>query len=95
MNIRTRVARKSSGAKPRPARNAGSQLSLALDADSRNEEALRAAWTRSGLPLPYHVALRNRPLAICLSCLADAMHRKAGMDRHGGAGARGAKRRSK
>jgi hypothetical protein len=29
--------------------------------------------------MPYHVALQNRPLAICLSCLADAMRRKAGM----------------
>jgi len=56
---------------------AGSQLSLPLDADAGKEAALRAAWRRSGLPIPYHLALRNRPLAICLSCLADAMQERA------------------
>ena len=95
MNFGMGVARMRSGEALRPARHAGAQLSLALEADSRNEDALRAAWTRSGLPMPYHVALRNRPLAICLSCLADAMRRKAGIDRHGAAGARGSNRGSK
>lgn len=95
MNSGTGVSRKRPGAALRPAPCTGAQLSLALEADYRNEDALRAAWTRSGLSMPYQVALRNRPLAICLSCLADAMRRKVGMDRHGAAGARGAKRRSR
>ena len=80
MNIGPGGADRTSTVALRPAAHAGAQLSLPLDVDSRNEDALRAAWRRSGLPMPYHVALRNRPLAICLSCLADAMRRKAGMD---------------
>ena len=67
----------------RSAAHARAQLSLPLDGDTRNEDALRAAWMRSGLSVPYQVALRNRPLAICLSCLADAMRRKAGADSTG------------
>lgn len=90
MNIGTGAASKSSSDAMRSAAYAGSQLSLPLEADSCNEDALRAAWQRSGLPMPYHVALRNRPLAICLSCLADAMRRKAGTDGRSAA----AKRRS-
>jgi len=91
MNIGSGGASKNPGAALRPAAQA--QLSLPLDADSRNEDALRAAWRRSGLPMPYHVALRNRPLAICLSCLADAMRRKAGMDGRSAGRKRAAKRR--
>ena len=53
-----------------------SQLSLPLGVDPLADNALRAAWARSGLPIPYHVALQNRPLSICLSCLADAMRRR-------------------
>jgi hypothetical protein len=79
MNIGTGDARKRSGEAPRLSRYAGSQLSLPLEFDSRNEDAVHAAWTQCGLRMPYHVALRNRPLAICLSCLADAMRRKACM----------------
>jgi hypothetical protein len=56
---------------------------------------MRAAWTRCDLRMPYHVALQNRPLAICLSCLADAMRRKAGMHGYGAARGRGANRGSK
>lgn len=78
MNIGSGAASKRSGDALRSAAYAGSQLDLPLEVDSRNEDALRAAWMRSGLPMPYHVALSNRPLAICLSCLADAMSRKAG-----------------
>jgi hypothetical protein len=76
----------------RSAAPARAQLSLPLDGDSRNEDALRAAWMRSGLSMPYHVALRNRPLAICLSCLADAMRRKAGADNRSSGRKRAAKR---
>ena len=91
MNIGTDGASKNPGAGARSAAHAGAQLSLPLELDSRNEDALRAAWKRSGLPMPYHIALRNRPLAICLSCLADTMRRKAGTDGRGA----GAQRRSK
>jgi len=60
------------------------QLALPLEADGRNEAALRQAWRRSGLSLPYELALRDRAISICLRCLADAMrarpHRKK---RHG------------
>jgi len=94
MNTGTGVARKMSSLATRRARHAGSQLSLALDVDPSDEDALRAAWTRCGLRMPYHVALQNRPLSICLSCLADAMRRKSLMDSHGADGKRGSKPRS-
>ena len=59
------------------------QLALPLDADSRNEALLRQAWVRSGLSLPYEVALRNRAIAICLHHLADAIRRNHGRKRRG------------
>jgi hypothetical protein len=59
------------------------QLALPLDADSRSESSLRRAWMRSGLSLPYEVALRNRAIAICLCDLADAMRSKHGRRRRG------------
>jgi len=59
------------------------QLALPLDADSRNDASLRRAWMRSGLSLPYEVALRNRAIAICLRDMVDAMRRKHGGRRHG------------
>lgn len=95
MNIETAAPRTRSGEIPRPSRNAGAQLSLPLEADSTNEDALRAAWKRCGLRMPYHVALRTRPIAICLSCLADAMRKKAGTDCPGANGARGPNRARK
>ena len=52
------------------------QLALPLELDSRNDPALRLAWARSGLRVPFHVALQDRVYAICLRCLADAMRRK-------------------
>lgn len=52
------------------------QLALPLEADSRKEAWLREAWVRSGLSLPYELALQNRAIAICLRCLADAMRSK-------------------
>lgn len=57
------------------------QLALPLDADSRNETSLHQAWMRSGVSLPYEVALRNRAIALCLRDLADAMRRKHGRTR--------------
>jgi hypothetical protein len=59
------------------------QLALPLEADSRNEAQLRRAWLRSGLSLPYEVALRNRAITICLRHLADAIRRKHGRRRRG------------
>jgi len=53
------------------------QLALPLEVDARNDDALRLAWARSRLPVPYHVALQERALAICLRCLADAMRRRS------------------
>ena len=76
MNIGRNVSRRRSSAALRPVRHTGPQLGLPLAVDSRNEDALRTAWARSGLTMPYQIALQIRPLAICLNCLADAMRRK-------------------
>ena len=59
------------------------QLALPLEADARNEANLRRAWQRSRLALPYELALRDRALAICLRCLADAMREKPRRKRNG------------
>ncbi len=59
------------------------QLALPLEADTRMEAPLRQAWVRSGLALPYELALRDRALAICLRCLADAMRHKHRRKRRG------------
>jgi hypothetical protein len=59
------------------------QLALPLESDSRKESPLRQAWARSGLALPYELALRDRAIAICLRCLADAMRSKHGRKRSG------------
>ena len=91
MNIAAEAASKGSNEPQQSARYAGSQLSLPLEPDARNEDALRAAWRRSGLSLPYQVALQNRPLAICLSCLAEAMRDKGGIDGYRAGGARRSK----
>ena len=61
----------------------GLQLALPLEGDSRKEAPLRQAWLRSGLTLPYELALRDRALAICLRCLADAMHGRRRRTRRG------------
>ncbi len=54
-----------------------SQLALPLEAKVQSESALRAAWIRSGMRLPFHIALQVRSVAICLRCQADSMQRKA------------------
>lgn len=59
------------------------QLALPLETDTRREAPMRQAWARSGLNLPYEVALQNRAIAICLRCLADAMRRKNERKRRG------------
>jgi hypothetical protein len=59
------------------------QLVLPLESDLRKEAPLRQAWARSGLALPYELALQDRAIAICLRCLADAMRSKHGRKRGG------------
>jgi len=58
------------------------QLALPLKEEPYQESRLRLAWRRSGLRLPYELALRDRAIAICLRCLADAMHGKRQRRRH-------------
>ena len=53
-----------------------SRLALSLEPKLQSESALRAAWVRSGLQLPCHIALQVRSVAICLQCLADSMQGK-------------------
>lgn len=57
------------------------QLSLSLESDARHESALRHAWRLSDLRLPFHVALQDRALGICLRCFAEAMTRRSRRDR--------------
>ena len=52
------------------------QLALPLEKDPRMEAPLRQAWIRSGLILPYELAVKDRAIEICLRCLADAMRSK-------------------
>jgi hypothetical protein len=95
MNIETGVSDKRSGEAPPQIRHAGSQLGLPLEVDFRDEQALRAAWTRCSLRMPYQVAPQNRPLAICLGCHADAMPIKAYMEGYGATGKRRSNRTSR
>jgi len=59
------------------------QLALPLKENSRKEAPLHQAWMRSGLALPYELALQDRAIAICLRCLADAMRSKGNGKRGG------------
>ncbi len=59
------------------------QLALPLKENSRRQAPLRQAWLRSGLALPYELALQDRAIAICLRCLAEAMRAKRGRNRRG------------
>ncbi len=59
------------------------QLALPLKEDSRKDAPLRQAWMRSGLALPYALALQDRAIAICLRCLADAMRSERNRRRGG------------
>jgi hypothetical protein len=53
------------------------QLALPLQSDPTADPALRRAWLRSGLRVPFHVAVHIPALAICLQHLAAAgMRRK-------------------
>ncbi len=46
------------------------QLALPLQSDPAADTALRRAWVRSGLRMPFHVAVHVPALAICLRHLA-------------------------
>ena len=46
------------------------QLALPLQSDPTADNALRRAWLRSGLRVPFHVAVHIPALAICLRHLA-------------------------
>jgi hypothetical protein len=59
------------------------QLALPLKENSRMDAPLRQAWLRSGLALPYELALQDRAIAICLRCLAEAMRGRRGRKRRG------------
>ncbi len=56
------------------------QLALPLQSDPAADPALRRAWMRSGLRVPFHVAVHVPALAICLRHLAGI-----GIDRKSGA----------
>ena len=46
------------------------QLALPLQSDPTADPALRRAWLRSGLRVPFHVAVHVPALVICLRHLA-------------------------
>lgn len=52
------------------------QLALPLDPNTGTDPLLRLAWARSGLRVPFHVALQDKVYAICLRGLADAMRKR-------------------
>ena len=53
------------------------QLALPLEPRSNDYEiALMRAWSRSGIRVPYHVAIRIPSLAICLRNMAAAEKRR-------------------
>jgi len=52
------------------------QLALPLEPSAEPESALKHAWSRTRLRMPYHVAIRNPALAICLRNIAAAETRR-------------------
>jgi len=53
------------------------QLALPLHSDPTADPAMRRAWMRSGLRLPFHIAVNVPAIAICLRHLAGVgMQRK-------------------
>lgn len=51
----------------------GNQLALPLETAAADEPTFRAAHARSGLRLPFEVAMRVRATQICLRCYAEAL----------------------
>jgi len=55
------------------------QPGLPLEFDGLNDATLRAAYARSQLKMPFEAAVRDKALAICLRCMAQAqMKRRKG-----------------
>jgi len=54
----------------------GRQLALPLEPSAEPESALKHAWSRTHLRVPYDVAIRNPALAICLRNIAAAETRR-------------------
>ncbi|MBI3044501.1 MAG: hypothetical protein HYY78_16905 [Betaproteobacteria bacterium] len=52
------------------------QLALPLEPRAEPESALRQAWARTGLRVPYEVAIHVPALAICLRNIAAAETRR-------------------
>jgi hypothetical protein len=52
------------------------QLALPLEPSAEPESALKSAWSHTRLRVPYHVAIRNPALAICLRNIAAAETRR-------------------
>lgn len=48
------------------------QLALPLQSDPSTDPAMRRAWLRSGLRVPFHIAVHVPALAICLRHLAGS-----------------------
>ena len=48
------------------------QPRLPFEFDGFNDATLRAAHARSQLKMPFEAAVRDKTLAICLRCLAQA-----------------------
>jgi hypothetical protein len=57
------------------------QPRLPFEFDAFNDATLRAAHVRSDLKMPFEAAVRDKALAICLRCLAQAQLKKR--NRHG------------
>ena len=52
--------------------NSNIQPGLPFEFDGFNDVTLRAAYTRSKLQMPFEAAVKDKTLAICLRCLAQA-----------------------
>ena len=57
------------------------QPGLPFEFDAFNDATLRAAHARSRLKIPFEAAVRDKALAICLRCRAQAQLKKR--NRHG------------
>ena len=54
----------------------GRQLALPLEPGAEPESALKHAWSRTRMRVPYDVAIHNPALAICLRNIAAAETRR-------------------
>lgn len=59
----------------------GRQLALPLEPGAELESALKHAWSRTRLRVPYDVAIHNPALAICLRNIAAAETRRGKIHR--------------